>query len=266
MSERACRRLQFIAFISAAGGGGGRRDGWGRRAGGRGRRERDAPKRCFPLAFFPILCHPPAPCEGAVLARERVPPLIGRGFRESSASVVLGFIFPNWSLVYALTVNFDFAQHADILTGEFNSSRGVKLRQSGLLPDLRFSRELSKRRRAWGGEATSVGGDSEPPARAAGSRRPRRYVQRARAMRVSQLSGDDRAFERPRSGITFLNSLPFARSTFALTFDPTSTPRRCPSGRSCARRASAAPSAIAARSSTRRIARTRRRARDSSGP
>ena len=114
----------------------------GRRAGGRGRRERDAPKRCFPLAFFPILCHPPAPCEGAVLARERVPPLIGRGFRESPASVVLGFIFPNWSLVCALTVNFDFAQHADILTGEFNSRRGVKLRQSGLLiTDLRFSRE-----------------------------------------------------------------------------------------------------------------------------
>ena len=174
----------------------------GRRAGGRGRRERDAPKRCFPLAFFPILYHPPAPCEGAVLARERVPPLIGRGFRESSASVVLGFIFSDWSFIYPLTVNFYFAQHANIISGELNSKKQRSNSGSEIFPGTFFWNSQSgdapregRRRRWW-----SLG----TPPRAPGSRRTRRYVRRARAMRVSQLSGDDRAFERPRSGITFL--------------------------------------------------------------
>ena len=166
MSERASVSAPAIHRVYF---GGGRRWGAtrrvGRRAGGRGRRERDAPKRCFPLAFFPILYHPPAPCEGAVLARERVPPLIGRGFRESSASVVLGFIFSDWSFIYPLTVNFYFAQRANIISGELNSKKQRSNSGSEIFPGT-FFWNSQKRRRASGGEATSVGGASGPPARA----------------------------------------------------------------------------------------------------
>ena len=214
----------------------------------------DAPKRCFPLAFS-ILYHPPAPCEGAVLAREGVPRSSDEARRVRRGSSRSFFS------VFHISVNSKlyFAQRANIISGELNSKKQRSNSGSEIFPGTFFWNSQA-RRASRGGD---VGGGASGPPRAPGSRRTRRYVPHV-DVRVSQLSGDDRAFQRPRPRITFLRPpvRPFHRPGPARS---PSTHRLHPpadaGARSCARRASAAPSAIAARSSTRRIARTRRRAR-----
>ena len=145
-----------------------------RRVGGAMSRLRDVPKRCFPLAFFPILLHPPAPDDVARLWLGREWGLRGAAvpvFREVISLCSESLFLTGQRGVLQVV----FAVYNCLLIRTRNTNY-----YSNLPGKTRCPFVVQSFGRASGGEASSGRKASGPRVRAPGSRRPRRRC-RARA-------------------------------------------------------------------------------------
>lgn len=147
-----------------------------RRVGGAMSRLRDVPKRCFPLAFFPILLHPPAPDDVARLWLGRECPEEersgGASFREVISLCSESLFLTGQRGVLQVV----FAVYNCLLI----RTRNTKYEYSNLPGKTRCPFVVQSLDAPRGGEASSGRKASGPRVRAPGSRRPRRRC-RARA-------------------------------------------------------------------------------------